>query len=64
MESGDHIKSMYGEICFESVHSSPLGIFYVYQLLIILGHAWHWQQSTLGRGVNLKIVRYKVSKTL
>ena len=33
MESEDHIKSMYGEICFESVHSSPLGIFYVYPFI-------------------------------
>ena len=33
MESEEHIKSMYGETCLESVRSSPLGIFYVYPFI-------------------------------
>ena len=44
MESEDHIKSMYGEICFESVHSSPLGIFYVYPFIFsaLLTNVLRW----------------------
>ena len=44
MESEDHIKSMYGEICFESVHFPPLGIFYVYPFIFsaLLTNVLRW----------------------
>ena len=40
MESEDHIKNMYGEICFESVHFPPLGTGWHYcdQTLLLLLH--------------------------
>ena len=44
MESEDHTKSTYGEICFGSVHSLPLGIFYAYPFTFsaLLTNALRW----------------------